>query len=162
MENATKALLIAAAVLIVIVLIALGVRLLNSSKETSDQIDSTSEALSSKTSDLKDSTTSSLQILSMNEIERFNHQFTQYFGNNVSGVRAKQLVDRIVQNNKQTDHFVFVLLREGLSYPATIHDESYTGNGNNIKNKINDNGKYDIKITDDCTKTNEPNKRLYR
>lgn len=37
MENATKALLIAAAVLIAIVLIALGVRLLSSSKDASGQ-----------------------------------------------------------------------------------------------------------------------------
>lgn len=37
MENATKALLIAAAVLIAIVLIALGVRLLNVSGDTSGQ-----------------------------------------------------------------------------------------------------------------------------
>lgn len=36
MENATKALLIAAAVLIAIVLVALGVRLLNASGDTSD------------------------------------------------------------------------------------------------------------------------------
>lgn len=37
MENATKALLIAAAVLIAIVLIALGVRLLNSAGDSSDK-----------------------------------------------------------------------------------------------------------------------------
>lgn len=37
MENATKALLIAAAVLIAIVLIALGVRLLGSANDSSDQ-----------------------------------------------------------------------------------------------------------------------------
>lgn len=37
MENATKALLIAAAVLIAIVLIALGVRLLNSAGDSSSQ-----------------------------------------------------------------------------------------------------------------------------
>ena len=39
MENATKALLIAAAVLIAIVLIALGVRLLDSAGDTSKQAD---------------------------------------------------------------------------------------------------------------------------
>ena len=37
MENATKALLIAAAVLIAIVLVALGVNLLNSAGDTSDE-----------------------------------------------------------------------------------------------------------------------------
>ena len=45
MENATKALLIAAAVLIAIVLVALGVRLLNSSGDTSEQADKVANQL---------------------------------------------------------------------------------------------------------------------
>ena len=49
MENATKALLIAAAVLIAIVLIALGVNLLNSSGNAADQAGDVSEELNSTT-----------------------------------------------------------------------------------------------------------------
>ena len=49
MENATKALLIAAAVLIAIVLVALGVRLLNASGDTSDQADKVANQLSQST-----------------------------------------------------------------------------------------------------------------
>ena len=45
MENATKALLIAAAVLIAIVLIALGVNLLGSAKDTSGQAQQVGEQL---------------------------------------------------------------------------------------------------------------------
>ncbi len=45
MENATKALLIAAAVLIVIVIIALGVRLLNTASDTSGQADEVSNQI---------------------------------------------------------------------------------------------------------------------
>lgn len=50
MENATKALLIAAAVLIAIVLVALGVRLLSSAGDTSGDAENVSNAI-------KDSTT---------------------------------------------------------------------------------------------------------
>ncbi len=46
MENATKALLIAAAVLIAIVLIALGVNLLNAGSDTSDKAEQVSESIS--------------------------------------------------------------------------------------------------------------------
>ena len=49
MENATKALLIAAAVLIAIVLVALGVRLLSASGDTSGQAENVSNALQSST-----------------------------------------------------------------------------------------------------------------
>lgn len=49
MENATKALLIAAAVLIVIVLIALGVRLLNAAGDTSGDADKVSNQLQQST-----------------------------------------------------------------------------------------------------------------
>lgn len=49
MENATKALLIAAAVLIAIVLIALGVRLLNASGDTSGQAQNVANSISNST-----------------------------------------------------------------------------------------------------------------
>ena len=49
MENATKALLIAAAVLIVIVVIALGVRLLASTGDTTEQAGTVANSLSTST-----------------------------------------------------------------------------------------------------------------
>ena len=62
MENATKALLIAAAVLIVIVIIALGVRLLNTASDTSGQADEISnqmgETINVQTNIIKDSLSS--------------------------------------------------------------------------------------------------------
>ena len=45
MENATKALLIAAAVLVVIVIIALGVRLLGTASDTSGKADEVSQGI---------------------------------------------------------------------------------------------------------------------
>ena len=50
MENATKALLIAAAVLIVILLIAFGMRIFSSSSDVSTQATQTGEAISNQTS----------------------------------------------------------------------------------------------------------------
>ena len=62
MENATKALLIAAAVLIAIVLIALGVNLLNAGGDTSEQAGTVGNSLSTQinsvASDLSGSITS--------------------------------------------------------------------------------------------------------
>ena len=49
MENASKALLIAAAILIVILLIAFGVSVLNSSGDVGDQATSTGTAISNQT-----------------------------------------------------------------------------------------------------------------
>ena len=51
MENATKALLIAAAVLIVIVIIALGVRLLSAGGDSSEKASQVSQSLTSSTDD---------------------------------------------------------------------------------------------------------------
>ena len=77
MENASKALLIAGAILIVILLIAVGMIVYNNSKSTIDagiaQMDST-------------------------EIQMFNSQFTNYEGKQ-SGTAAKALVETILANN---------------------------------------------------------------
>ena len=64
MENATKALLIAAAVLVVIVIIALGVRLLGSASDTSEDANAVSQALASSTDAQVTQITSGLSQLS--------------------------------------------------------------------------------------------------
>lgn len=63
MENATKALLIAAAVLIVILLIAFGMRIFNSTSDVSGQATSTGTELSNKTGTASNSAQSALQGL---------------------------------------------------------------------------------------------------
>lgn len=63
MENATKALLIAAAVLIAIVLIALGVRLLGSANDTSDQAGNVSDAIGTSTNSAVGDVTNALTNL---------------------------------------------------------------------------------------------------
>lgn len=77
MENATKALLIAAAVLIAILIISFGVFIISSVNETiHDSVDM---------SDL--------------EIQQFNQKFKNYEGPSVAGSRVKSLIQTIKTHN---------------------------------------------------------------
>lgn len=78
MENATKALLIAAGVLVVIVLIALGVSLLNSGSEVTGQTRAVAQS-------------SAVQI--------FNAQFTSYLGENQTAKSVRELTEVIKTSN---------------------------------------------------------------
>lgn len=82
MENATKALLIAAAVLIAIILISLGVSIVSSAQ---DQINRSNTSLDSA------------------EIESFNSQFRSYEGAAVSGTKVRTLGRAVIQNNQGQD-----------------------------------------------------------
>ena len=77
MENATKALLIAAAVLVAILIISLGLVVYNMAAETVNNNSS----------------------LSAQEIQAFNDQFTQYEGDNVRGTRVNSLLKTALNNN---------------------------------------------------------------
>lgn len=86
MENASKALLIAGSVLVVILLIAIGVRVLNSTQGTTEATEST---------------------MKNTEIEMFNNQFIQYSGKNISAAEAYTLANKVVVSNAQNkEHFV--------------------------------------------------------
>lgn len=78
MENATKALLIAAAVLVVIILIAFGMRILNTSSGTQDQADAT---------------------MNSSKAQAFNQRFESYRGTRVNGTTVRNLITAITQNN---------------------------------------------------------------
>lgn len=77
MENATKALLIAAAVLVAILIISLGLVVFNMAAESVNNNSS----------------------LSAQEIQAFNDQFTQYEGDNVRGTRVNSLLKTALNNN---------------------------------------------------------------
>lgn len=66
MENATKALLIAAAVLIAIVLVALGVNLLNSAGDVSDDAGNVANALQQSTGNAANGVVSDIGSLDIN------------------------------------------------------------------------------------------------
>lgn len=78
MENASKALLIAGSILIVILLIAMGVRVFNSTQGTTDSVEGTMQTT---------------------EVAMFNNKFMQYIGNNKSKNDALNLVNMLIANN---------------------------------------------------------------
>lgn len=77
MENASKALLIAGSVLIVILLIAVGVKIFSSTNGV--------------TSDVNDTMTAT-------EKTQFNSKFTQYIGNR-SEAQTRALINTVISNN---------------------------------------------------------------
>jgi len=77
MENATKALLIAAAVLVVILIISLGIGIFNSASEQIDNAGNLSEY----------------------EIQKFNEKFTKYVGENLSAADVNALVKTAFNHN---------------------------------------------------------------
>ena len=76
MENASKALIIAGAILISIVLISLGIIVINNTQST-----------------VKDAN------MDEQEIATFNAKFENYEGNKVSGAKVNALLDIIIQSN---------------------------------------------------------------
>ena len=78
MENASKALLIAASVLIVILLIAMGVRLFNSTSGTADAVEGT---------------------VKTEEIMLINKKFNDYRGPNKSVSEVKALANVVIAHN---------------------------------------------------------------
>lgn len=89
MENASKALLIAASILIVIILIAFGMKTLNSTKGTQDSVQTTMDGT---------------------EKASFNNKFTAYCGTNKSAAQAKALANVVVSNNATTDWTVKIVI----------------------------------------------------
>lgn len=78
MENASKALLISASILIVILLIAMGVKVFNSTSGTTDQVEGT---------------------MSSTEITQFNSKFTAYIGSGKTAAQVKALANVVIANN---------------------------------------------------------------
>lgn len=76
MENASKALIIAGAILISIVLISLGIIVINNTQNTVNNADMTEQ-----------------------EISTFNNKFEKYEGEAVSGSKVNALLDTIIQSN---------------------------------------------------------------
>lgn len=86
MENATKALIIAGAVLISILLIGIGMMVFNAANDPINQAQKSSEAQA---------------------IQMFNDQFTPYLGSGVSAQQAKSIISAVnASNGKDADHHV--------------------------------------------------------
>ena len=78
MENASKALLIAASVLIVILLIAFGMKIFNSTSGTADQVEGTMQTT---------------------EITMFNNKFMAYLGKELSASQVYSVINVVVASN---------------------------------------------------------------
>lgn len=92
MENATKALLIAASVLIVLVLIGVGLKILSSTSGVTNQVGDVSTSMSASI---------------------FNSQFSSYFSSSTSGAQVKALIQKIIANNQNSSHIIAVTTTTG-------------------------------------------------
>lgn len=87
MENASKALIIAGAVLVAILLIAFGMIMINSARTPIDEATGQSE---------------------QQAIEIFNAQFASFAGNQISGPSVRSLYSKILTSNAKTSHKITV------------------------------------------------------
>ena len=99
MENASKALLIAGSVLIVILLIAFGMRIFNSTSGTTDNLKG---------------------AMATTEIAQFNSKFTAYAGTGKSVAQVRSLANVVIAHNATNpDRVVYF---DGLDTAADIMD----------------------------------------
>lgn len=82
MENASKALIIAGAILVSILLISIAVIIINSTGKMNDQVGTTTDTMA---------------------IETFNSQFTNYEGSAVTASQIKSLVSKVKASNATND-----------------------------------------------------------
>lgn len=110
MENASKALLIAAAVLIVILLIALGMRIFNSTGDSSGQ----AEDLSAST-----------------QMQTFNAQFTGYLGTNRNATTVRNLQAIVnASNTRNSQHQVTFTAPSGGIKDGSVYEVKATYDNN--------------------------------
>ena len=99
MENATKALMIAAAVLVVMLIIGLGIGVFNMASEQVDKAGDLSEY----------------------EVQQFNNKFTKYTGTSVSGSDVNALITAVfTHNNNQQDATTCVAITGLTTMPAKV------------------------------------------
>ena len=106
MENASKALIIAGAILLSILLISLGIMVYNQAKGTINEADLTTE-----------------------EVQTFNTKFSTYFGTGISGTKMNGLVDAVAASNGNSGKTITVVVSAatGAGTAATSLVGSYSG-----------------------------------
>lgn len=95
MENATKALIIAGAVLIAILLISVGIMVFNAANDPINQAANSSE---------------------QQAVQMFNESFTSYLGTSVSGQQVRSLVSAIIASNSKNTQQVTINNAEATEY----------------------------------------------
>lgn len=110
MENASRALLIAGTILIVILLIAAGMRLFNSTSSTEEMVETS---------------------IKSSEVETFNSKFMQYFGTKKKQSDIQSLVNAVIENNGTTNYKVGVFFDQ-----VYLNDITTTGGSKFIRNPL--------------------------
>jgi len=132
MENASKALIIAGAILISILLISLGIKVFNSTSGIVEETHSSSESTSK---------------------ELFNSKFTKYFGSSVSGTQARALVNAVMVNNSTNSNpqiFINIYKANG-DHMTSGGGHRYTVSDlKNVLGLISPNSNYLIQSTTNC------------
>lgn len=128
MDNAAKALIIAGAILLSILIIALGVTIFSNAQ-----------------SGISDS----LARMDQHAREAFNSQFSQLEGENVKGIKVKELIRTLRQNavTNMDDLAKRPAFKIG-SQNATSNDTEYEKKLDTANNEIKNNKTYNIKITE--------------
>ena len=99
MENASKALVIAGAILIVIVLIGIGVIVVNSTNGMEEQASSSADSMA---------------------LQTFNSQFTEYDGKDVSASHVRSLISTIKASNASNAKQVKYDIKRGTTNISTV------------------------------------------
>lgn len=124
MENATKALLIAAAVLIAILIISLGLVVYNKASETVDGAGDLSEY----------------------QIQQFNEKFRKYEGTNVSGSEVNAMIETAFNHNLaqgDTSTMVTVSVNDGTTTKNYVTNTSTTTSPDTVQTGY----RYTVKCT---------------
>ena len=120
MENASKALIIAGAILLAILLITLGIFIFQQAQSTVNN-----------------------SGMSQAEIQSFNSQFTKYEGDKVKGSAVKSLIQEINVNNSQDESNEHQITLSGVSATAS---GSETGSNQYFTNSIKNTKTYTVEI----------------
>ncbi len=133
MENASKALLIAGAILIAILIIGIGMMVFNGIGSITDQQGAKVDAMA---------------------IQMFNAEFEGYKGTNVSGANVKALLSAIIANNTtySTDTSRQIKVSYGASSTTTPSGD-YTATkdiNDNVTSKIGSNYRYTVDFGTDA------------
>ena len=127
MENASKALIIAGAILLAILIIALGVYIFNQAKSTTN-----------------------VDELTNQQVQAHNNTFFNYEGS-INGTQAKALIDAIRNNNQSMPDDGDILVT-GEANGVTVTNSKDNTQLANLKNAFQTTSKYTVTITDYQTK----------
>ena len=128
MENASKALLIAGGILIVLLLLSFAILTLSSTSGLSDQrknIHMTQEAISS------------------------NSRFSSYFGKKISGTDVISFLQLVIVNNSQTSNPIFIEFKQ-----SSISSRDHKSTSEELQTIIDNivrSSYYNINLTSDCS-----------